>query len=132
MSSWMVMKGSCGLMIRHQTSDLRIAGSSPVTIENPFSSLLEQLKKKHTYHRDLIREMEEKRRYPTLLIAQHVFQKQCKKKKPRIIYRASRCHFGSNLLWIIHTAWIGIWMTKRPGTRSDNGFIPKIEIKITV
>ena len=25
----------------------------------------------------------------------------------------------------IHTAWIGIWMTKRPGATSDNGFIFK-------
>ena len=25
----------------------------------------------------------------------------------------------------IHTAWIGIWMTKRPGATSDNGFILK-------
>ena len=24
-----------------------------------------------------------------------------------------------------HTAWIGIWMTKRPGATSDNGFILK-------
>ena len=40
---------------------MRTAGSSPVSIENPFFSLLEQLKKKHTYHRDLIREKEEKR-----------------------------------------------------------------------
>ena len=25
----------------------------------------------------------------------------------------------------LHTAWIGIWMTKRPGATSDNGFIFK-------
>ena len=32
-------------------------------------------------------------------------------------------------MWIIHTAWIRIWMTKRPGTNSDNSFILKIRKK---
>ena len=40
-------------------------------MENPFSFLLKQFKKKHTYHRDLIREMEDRRGYPALIISQH-------------------------------------------------------------
>ena len=34
-----------------QTSDLRIAGSSPITIKNPFSFLLKHFKKRHTYYK---------------------------------------------------------------------------------
>ena len=34
-----------------QTSDLRIAGSSPIMIKNPFSFLLKHFKKRHTYYK---------------------------------------------------------------------------------
>ena len=51
--------------------------------------------------------------------------------------RSSNCQTkpASNFSWNywrlieikpIHTAWIGIWMTKRPGVTSDNGFIQKL------
>ena len=32
---------------------------------------------------------------------------------------------SKRIFWgiVIHTAWIGIWMTKRPGATSDSGFI---------
>ena len=34
-----------------QTSDLRIAGSSPIMIKNPFSFLLKHFKKRHTNYK---------------------------------------------------------------------------------
>ena len=48
-----------------------------------------------------------------------------KVKKTNWLKHFRKEHFQNCMVVYDHTAWIGIWITKRPGTNSDNCFIFK-------